>query len=518
MEHYVNDAKSGVRIQAPLCDRQIITELSSDFSLPDYQPQIKRLLQVRAIVLPADKYVGAGSTELSGTVEYHILYCGEDGELYCATQAEEYRFTCPLETPADFELSDGVVCDVESVPDMVVSRVAAPRRLSVKCRLRSRVRLYGTRLLETQIRRSENAAEEEPALERLCQTAECARLFVGVGEPLRLGDEILCDSNQGDLRVISAEGQVFVTEATAGSDAVNCRGELCLKLLCAQGGEQNTAILLRRIPFSQAVSIDGVAVNCDCCADGVCTEVRVTVEENRILCEAAIRLRARAQCNQSLTLVRDLYATSAECRTETRTLELPVAWRCFNGNFSLNTTLPWEEVGIKQGTAVVDLYGTPTVNPPEEDRGKCCLTGKCRFRALLSGDGDWSAQEFEVPFRYEADGMSAIPGDYDVTVDLISCRARMDGERIGVDAELSVSAAMRGVNSVTVLSEARLGEPVRKCGSVLRICYPSREDTLWSVAKRYHRPVEQLAETNGLSGAASADSRESLAGVSYLLV
>ena len=69
-------------IQAPIGDRTVITELSEEFSLPDYQPEMKRLLRVRATVLPSDQYVGAGNVECSGRIDYSILYTGNDGALY----------------------------------------------------------------------------------------------------------------------------------------------------------------------------------------------------------------------------------------------------------------------------------------------------------------------------------------------------------------------------------------------------------------------------------------------------
>ena len=138
----------------------------------------------------------------------------------------------------------------------------------------------------------------------------------------------------GDLRVIHADGRVFVTDTEAGSGSVNCRGEVCLKLLCAREGEQDVITLLRRVPFSVAVAVEGAEVNCESCAHGVCTETRVTVEENRLTCDVSLLLHAKAQRNDTLTLTRDLYAVGAECQASRRELTVPVALKCFNGNFS----------------------------------------------------------------------------------------------------------------------------------------------------------------------------------------
>lgn len=509
MDNYKKSERGAVRVQAPLVDRVVMTDLSCDFSLPDYRPEIKRLLRVHACVMPADHYIGAGSAEMSGRVEYAILYAGGDGGLYCVTHGEDFSFSVPVEMTSDFEIGNGLVCDVDSIPELASGRVAAPRKLSLKCRVRSRVRILGTRVL------SEGLGNVEGA-ERLCGTALCGNHFVGKSEPLSLGDEILYEGS--DLRVISAEGQVFVNEAVAGSGVVSCRGEVALRLLCVNEGSGEAPFSqVRRLPFSQAVPTDGAEVNCDACARGVCSEIGVTVEEGRLLCEVSVVLQTRAHRNETVEFVRDLYSTDCECTPKYVDAVLPRALRCINGNFSLNQMLTLEEAGIRQGFGVVDLSMLPTVQESVCERGKLIVSGRCRCQAILSDGEEFAVQEFELPFRYETDGGEGMT-DCDCSVEVVSCRARMDGERIGVDAELAVSLITRGEERFRMICDASLGDEVSTTGAFCTICYPSREDTLWSVAKRYHRSVAEIADANALAGAPAADSRESLAGVSYLLV
>ncbi len=512
MDNYTKAKREGIRVQAPLTDRQILTELSCDFSLPDYQPEIKRLLRVRATATPPDKYIGAGSAEFSGHVDYSILYAGNDGALYCATHSDDYSFSCPVELTSEFELGEGLVCDVETMTETAVGRVAAPRKVSLKCRLRSHVCILGTRLIEESI-----MGEHAEGLQRLFGTGECAERFVGIGEPLQLGDEILYEGN--DLRVICAEGQVFVSEAVAGSGVINCRGEVCLKLFCVHdGANELPSVQWRRIPFSQSVTTEGAEVNCDACADGVCTSLNVAVEEGRMVCDITLVLHAYAQRNKSVSFTRDIYSTESSCESRYRTESFARALRCINGNFSLNNTLTLEEAGIRSGMSVVDLTVIPTVAELVCERGKYFLTGRCRCQAVLCDGEESTAQEFELPMRYECDGSVEEVRDYRACVEPISCRARVDGERIAVDAELAVCLVTRGENELRMLSEANFGEALPCVGASYTICYPAREDSLWSVAKRYHRAVSTVSDSNSLPGSGSADSPESLAGVKYLLV
>ena len=180
MDNYIKIEAGGARIQDLLCDRQNVTELSGDFSLPDYQPEIKRLLRVRATVSPPDKYIGTGNVDFSGMIDYCILYAGNDGALYCANESQEYQFSVPLEMTSDFDLGDGLVCDAETVADMAVGRVIAPRKLSVKCRLRSRVQIRGTW-------RNRSAEERNQALSGCAEARNVQGSLWGRASPFPLG-------------------------------------------------------------------------------------------------------------------------------------------------------------------------------------------------------------------------------------------------------------------------------------------------------------------------------------------
>ncbi len=514
MENEIREESGGVRMQSLVCERILNTDLAFDFSLPDYQPEIKRLLRVRATVHPADHYIGAGEVECSGMVDYCVLYAGNDGALYSVTESGEYRFSVPMEISGDFDLGEGFVCDAELPVDMVSGRVAAPRKVIIKCRLRPRVRIYGVQSI------GEGMPKESEGIEVLRGSAEAAKVFLATSDPVSLGDEIRLDAPVGEMRVIGSEGQVFLTEVSAGSGAVNCRGEVCLKLLiCGEGENAQPIPLLRRIPFTRSVLVDGAEINCDCTASGICTSVGVTVEDGRLLCDVTLLLQVRAQRNQELTFLRDVYSTKTESQAKTMPVTLPQAISAVNSNFSVNQTVSLEDVGIRANQSLWDLSALASVTSLEQERGKCYLLGRLRCHAVLFCEGEVSPQEFEVPFRYECElPEEANVSEYHATATVLTCRAKMDGGHIQVDAEVAINAALLGETSVQMLEEIHFGEPITQSKCVYTVCYPAREDTLWSVAKRYHRPVSVVADVNALPGAPMADSSASLAGVAFLLV
>ena len=351
MDNYTKNDSAALRVQALLCDKQEMGEVSGEISLPDYLPEVKRLMRVSATVTPPARYVGAANTELSGSVDFCILYTGNDGALYSTSHTSEYRIGIPTDLPNDAALGEGLVCDADILPEPCNARVLAPRKLSLKCRLRARMRIYGNRLIENGDMIAGIAAE------KLFGSCDVAEHFCGVGEPLLLHDEIICDTQSEDVRVIYADGKVLIMEAVAGSGSINCRGEVALKLLCAH---DSTGLppsqLMRRIPFESSIEVEGCEVNCMASAFGTCTDVSVTVEEGRILCDLAIVLEGRAERNRNLTYVRDAYTLEATCESRTDFLSLPHSRSCICANFSVGSTLTAEEAGLRAGVSVIDAH------------------------------------------------------------------------------------------------------------------------------------------------------------------
>ena len=517
MDNYTKNDSTALRVQTLLSDKQEMSEVTAEVSLPDYRPEVKRLVRVSATVTPPARYVGTANTEFSGSVDFCILYTGNDGALYSTSHTSEYRIAIPVDLPSDALLGEGLVCDADILPEPCNARVLAPRKLSVKCRLRARMRLYGIRQIE-----NGDLIAGIPT-EKLYGSSDVCELFSGVGEPLLLHDEIVFDTQSEDLRVVCADGEVFISEAIAGSGCINCRGEVALKLLCAHDATGlPPSQLMRRIPFEGSVEVDGCEVNCAASAFGTCTDVSVTVEDGRILCDLSVVLQGRAQRDRNLTYIRDAYALDSASDSRTDFLSLPQSRSCVCANFSIGSTLTAEEAGVRQGLNVIDAQLIPLSAELTQDNGRDILSGKCRVHLTLCDDsGEISSQEIEIPYRYESEAKDTNLSDYLVHVSPISCRARADGERLGIDGELAVSIVTRTQTKIQYLSACNIGDKCKKPEGECTVCFPAPTDTLWSVAKKYHKPLSHLTGINTLpqqAQAAAADSKASLAGVNYLLV
>ena len=499
-------------MQVPLGEKSVTTEISGDFTLPDYHPEIKRLLRVSASILPPSKYVGDSEAELTGGIDYYVLYTGSDNQVYCAPLSSEYKITVPMDKN---ELSlVNVTADADIIPDMTSGRVTSPRKLNIKCRLKSVTRMYG----DTPIDKSYASLGGENQI--LLGRSETTRRLFAQSEMIRLSDEMIQSASDEEIRVINADGRVLVNESTAANGAVNCKGELYLKLLMCREPDGVPYTTTRRIPFNQTTMVDGADANCETCAKGKVCEISINVEEGRIGIDVGVMLEMSVCKNETVTYVKDAYSTTHNTECTYRTVPYLDGGRAFNSNFTQSDSMTLDKAGLTPEHKIVDIAGCAYPDSAILEGEKWVFTGKTKFALLTEKDGEYSNAEIEMPYRYAVDSKHDEGNEAYAyaSAEIISARARLDGERIGIDAEVMMKCIISNKQSAKMLDSVSFGDECQRSRGEYVVCYPAANDNLWSIAKKYGTTTAALAATNKLSVTNAPDSTDTLSGIHYLIV
>ena len=475
----------GQWVTVPMCDRTLNAEVSGDFTFPDYQPELRRLLSVTPTVLPPAKYVGSGRAELNGTVDFLVLYVGGDGELYSVPLSSEYSVQMD-----SVDLNSGVMIFATPVCESVNTRVSAPRKLNLRCRLRIHVCAYGRRFPEEQIR----GTVEPASVRRQMQEASCMSAAVGLSDPLSVSAELVGLGE--DARVVSASAEPFLQQTQMGDGIVSASGELLMKLLVARdgGGVETVA---RRVPFEGVIEIPEGAQDGACRVSGTVSDLSVQVEEGRVTCDAELLLEARSMRNFPVRYTADVYSTERESRCQTEEARVPVALRCENGNVSQSERIALSNLNLPERCTIVDAWGVAMTDGCEMVGGRYVLTGQSRYTLLCEKDGEYSVSEVTIPLRYETEGAGEKPVCFDAMANVISCRARIDGEMLCLDAEVAMVCDFVGERTISPVSEVEFGEPIERRGGRMTVYYPADGESDWAVAKQYHVDAVSLTKKKG---------------------
>ena len=79
----------GARFCMQICNRVINTDISEDFTLPDYNPEIRRALYVKESMLPPAKFISGNKLDVNGVVDYTLVYISNEGKLCSAPLSAE---------------------------------------------------------------------------------------------------------------------------------------------------------------------------------------------------------------------------------------------------------------------------------------------------------------------------------------------------------------------------------------------------------------------------------------------
>ena len=141
---------------------------------------------------------------------------------------------------------------------------------------------------------------------------------------------------------------------------------------------------------------------------------------------------------------------------------------------------------------------------------------------FLDPDSDHIAHA-EQPFAVNVnlDCQNAENLRFETKVSASNVNATIDAEKIYASSNLDVRVvAYEDMCERVLSSSVRLDDmPVASCGSTVTVYYPTKDDTLFSVAKKYHTSAASIASGNSLTESVLAGGEDgSLAGVKKLII
>jgi len=482
---------SDKKISIPVCDKVITLESGSDYTLPDYQPEAKKILYVKANPVQPAKYVSNASAEFSGNLEYVIFYVGADGEIYSVPVITEYEFETPFDLVFESDSDQTLSASADVYVENAAARLVGPRKINVRAKIKSHVSVCCITCTENLSAREATNKDVE------CLNATTAVLGTlhSVSDAIELSEEIIPEKE--NFRIVGADGNVFVTDVICNNDKANVKGEVYLTLLVSDTDNVGkTSTVQRRIPINADVDIEGMTPDCKCSAYGTISDISVNMVDGRIVCDISVILTANAQKPLTLSYTEDMYSTKNECTVSSKTYPVVCNGYCLNGNFSMNERFIKENISYPENANIIDVFGVASADSIETHNNKSVINGQVKYTLLLENDGEYTTNEVILPIRYEFESECEDITHATSNLSVVTCKARQDTESISIDAELAVSSWGKVYDEIKVACDMCLGEEINRARGELVIYYLRPDDTVWSVAKKYHVSRDELEAKN----------------------
>ncbi len=514
-------------------DRTETCDLSDDYTLPDYMPAIGKVLSCTATAAQPTLYFGAGGVECAGGLRYSLLYeSADNGSLFCASLPGEYdvMLTPDRDMKSSSDGSDvSGLCD--AMLENVTARVTAPRRLTLKSKLRLRPALRVKNEFSPLVHGADISSE---SIRKLSGNASCTVCASATAIPLICRDSISRAeaglSPENEVRVISSHGDVMITQIQNTETSADCRGEVSVTLLiCREDEGERPRRIIRKLPFQTTLTFDSPipsgARQIGIRGYGVCPSVSHSLDGDSISLEAGVLLSAEVASSAPITYIKDIYSKNADCETAHAELVLHSPVSAFNGHATVSAAHDLSSLGLDSGMKLCDVTAKilPDIEKELSANGKLTLLGKMRIFAIADNGGEFIPIEYDGDFRYSADLSEAVGFDEPVISAIMTVgdiKGRIDADSVVCDCEICAAVLIEKKQKIRALSEANLTSTstADDSGASILVCYPANGETLWDVAKKYRTDVALIAEKNSLPTVASPDAPDTLSKIKFLII
>ena len=105
----------------------VYQECGTEYALPDYLPDVRRVLTVRGKLMPGGQFMGGSTAEFAGVCQFCVLYADPDGKVASLTLPVDYRYTVNMG-----EVGEECKYYEDSRLENVSCRLMGPRKMQLK--------------------------------------------------------------------------------------------------------------------------------------------------------------------------------------------------------------------------------------------------------------------------------------------------------------------------------------------------------------------------------------------------
>jgi hypothetical protein len=475
-----------------------------DYILPDYYPDIFRLVRCEVTPTVTDYLVSGDKLSYELRCDIKILYCGESGEtLQCVSRRQTFSKTADIG-----RMCENAAVRLQPKTDYINYRAVNKRRLDVRGAVSVRISVEGEKNHEVisdvfgmhmQIRKT---------------PVRFAVKKINVVKNVQITEDTEISAAQPPvISIINCRCSVSDCDKKMVSGKLLAKGEADIRILysCEKDGTSSLETMAFVIPYSQIVDMDGMdeSYECSVSAEVVGCDITPTADkngENRIIrCELEIRLGCNAVKTAEIMLGTDAYSTVYPCETfssEIRAEQLPVTYtETFRHNAKICD-------GDNVPQTVYSMWCTPrNINTRiAEDGRHLIISGMLTYTMaakdsagiIVMPDKDEAFEETTELDGYCPDGSVSV----DVCVSGVSYNISSDGvltAKADISAKISVySAAV--INALTDISVDSSIKKERDGDYSIKLYYGVENEEIWDIAKRYSTDAAAIMEENDLVG------------------
>ena len=434
-----------------------------DLTLPDYCPDIEKILKCSLVPKIQSKTLSGGQLQVDGVCVVNVLYVeSQNKTIRCCEHTVSFSQSFTVRDAGESNL-----ILTRTKPEYINCRALSPRRLV----MHGAFSLYA-KVITTQ--RTELYAPAREDLEVLRRKQQLCDLRSNCQEQFTVSEEISVADKPAIEAVLYAKAEAAVTEAKAAGGKLLLGGEIGISLFYLTNLETGeTAKLHYLLPFNQVIDCDGIDENTDNIyhVELMSYDVRlkndILSDKPALAFDAMLCVSAEGYSVGEEEIITDAYCTAFACAPQFTEIKT-VGAVCAVHDSSI------EKLTVKtDGCAISKILDDKDI-PVFVER-------TCEYDRKLDADGCnrmifGSARVASVSYRLtEGGGIET------------RCELHISGGALN-------SESVRAVSDVEVLED----RPAARESCALTLYYASAGESLWQIAKSHNTGMALLQEENAL--------------------
>ena len=501
----------------------VYTESQTDFTLPEYQADVRKILFSEVSLRPSGRFAGGEEVEFSGVAVYNVVYLDSEGGIGSAEFTSDYDYS--------------VKCSSDSYKDSIADtrvasfavRLVGPRKMSAKASLIGSVRLTecGEISLSGDAFLGDVSPEVDTVSAKMRQSLPSAVAEREYAELITRLDGAIAD----EVKVVYSSGEATVDSIEAKDDSVLIKGKLRM-IAVIKHSDAPAYMAEREVSFEESLELEGVSPAMHLLPNLQITSIKPSVNADENGCEVVmsgiVELCVIAEGNRQIELIRDGYLTDCPTDNSSESFNYTTILDHLTSKGSHNAEIERAELECEGLRDVLFLTSTPKVESVQLDGGVATIVGEVRYSGVVSeefGDGiTYTGIKFSSPFgiNVNIDCQNNEKIQLEPVVRTSNTGLTLDAEKLYATCTLEASVLVLEEKSLSVLSSmTRIpGESYKSEGAKITVYYPAKDETLFSVAKRFHTSTIKVAKDNDITEAVFAESNPTgvLSGVKKLII
>lgn len=481
-----------------------------DYILPDYYPDIFKLIKCEAMPEILSYSVSENKLSYDLCVNVLIWYCAEDNA-GLNTLRQKLTYSKTLELGQDISAAEIIL---KPKTDYINCRVVNRKRIDIKGAVTTKIRVLCEKGKEVVC----DARGMNIQLKKMPVEYSVGRLHAEKSAMISESVE-MSTSKPPVISVIKTDVCALAPETKIIANKLVVKGDAEVNILysCDDAGKPSMETMRYTLPYSQIVDMDGLDETYSCFVRAEAVNCDISpAENNTFKCEFTVNMYCNAVRASQAELITDLYSTRYDCDFTVSRVRISKSPVPVCEHTTAKYTLEHNDGSIEKIYDVWCCAKNISLRTEEETKS-VQLSGMLKYSALVRGsDGKpvliekENAYEHKLPLDCIENG-SILEADAEVK----NCTYTLaSNNKIMITADIVISGKLCRFSETNAVTDITIeGQEARKKDGdcAIKLYFGSEGESIWNIAKKYGTSVKAVMEENDLYD-------EKLSGNSMLLI